>query len=88
MNRKSNPDFPVSGISPLGGNGIESTSDGMAPVRDTTVQEVPLVWDDRVGAHISIQAQEELDDRDADLEREQAYQEEKQFRQKIGMTQT
>ena len=86
MNKKSNPSFPVSGISPLGGNGYESTNDGMAPVRDTTVQEVPLFWDDRVGAYISKQSQEELDDRDVDLAKEDVYREDAEYRQKIGIT--
>lgn len=76
--------LPVVGISPLGGNSVEGTSTGMAEIRNTGVEAVPLVFDDRVGSYISEQAQQELDDRDYDLDREAEYQRETEFRQKIG----
>jgi hypothetical protein len=56
----------------------------MAEVRDTSVQAVPLVYDSRVGAYISEQAKQELDDRDVDLELAEQFREEEQFRLKIG----
>ena len=76
--------MPVVGISPLGGNSVEGTSTGMAPVVDSSVQDVPLVYDYRVGCWISEQASQELDDRDYDLAAEEAYQKETEFRNKIG----
>ena len=74
----------VVGISPLGGNGVEGTGDGMAAVRDTDIQKVPLFWDSRVGAYISEQAIEELDDREVTEQKAQAHQDEEDFRQKAG----
>lgn len=77
-------DLTIVGISPLGGNSVEGTSPGMAEVRDTSVQEVPLFYDSRVGAFISEQAVQELDDREADLEKARLWQEEEEFRAKVG----
>ena len=84
MNKHHPSDLPVSGISPLGGNSVEGTSSGMAEVRDTDTQAVPLVYDYRVGSYISEQAQQELDDRDDDLIREDEFRREEEFRSKIG----
>jgi hypothetical protein len=81
-------DFPVVGISPLGGNSVEGTSAGMAPVVDSTPQAVPLFYDNRVGAYISEQAVQELDDRDYDEDREEARRKEVEFRQRIGYRQS
>jgi hypothetical protein len=61
------PEENVFGISPLGGNSVEGTGSGLAEVRDTAVQGVPLVYDRRVGNFISEQAVDELDDRDISL---------------------
>ena len=74
----------VFGISPLGGNSVEGTGDGMAAVRDTAIQGVPLFYDARVGAYISEQAIEELDDREISEQKARIHQEEEEFRQKAG----
>lgn len=74
----------VYGISPLGGNSVEGTGSGLAEVRDTTVQGVPLVWDDRVKAFISEQAKEELDDRDIGEAARDGFEKEQEFLSKIG----
>lgn len=81
---RRNPQDIVTGISPLGGNGIEGTGSGMAEIRDTSVQDVPLFWDDRAKAYISEQAIEELDDRDISLAKAKVYNEEEEFRAKAG----
>lgn len=75
--RKDDPQFPVSDISPLGGNIVDGT----------TVEKVPLVYDQRVGAYISQQAVEELDERDYGLKQQEVFNEEAQFRAKIGYRQ-
>lgn len=80
----SNPEDTVFGKSPLGGNAVEGTTDGCAEVRDTDVQGVPLVWDERVKAYISEQAKEELDDRDVGQLAAEEYQREEEFRFKAG----
>lgn len=74
----------VFGVSPLGGNSVEGTGDGMAEVRDTETQGVPLVWDPRVQAYISEQAVMELDDKDISEEKRRIAQEEEDFRNKAG----
>lgn len=72
------------GISPFGGNSVEGTGDGMAAVRDTAVQGVPLFYDSRVDNFISEQAIEELDDREASLIQAEQFNEEEEFRTKAG----
>jgi len=74
----------VVGISPLGGNSVEGAASGMAEVRDTSIQAVPLVYDARVDAFISEQAVQELDDRDIGLAKAEQYRQEEEFRAKIG----
>ena len=86
---KDNPknvDFEqnVFGTSPLGGNSVEAAGDGMAAIRDTSVQGVPLVYDHRVKTYISEQAQEELDDRDITLDMAKEFEQEESFRQRVG----
>jgi len=53
-------DFPVMGISPLGGNAVEGTANGFAPIRTTGQIDVPLV-DTEFGfiSHLSAQEQED-----------------------------
>lgn len=80
------PDFPVSGISPLGGNAVEGTSSGFAPVRDTAVFAVPLEYSPNVGVYVSEQAQEELDDKEHARKLSEEFNEEEAFRQKAGYT--
>jgi hypothetical protein len=84
VNRDKTLEDKVFGISPLGGNSVEGTGDGMAEVRSTETQGVPLVWDPRVNAFISEQAVMELDDRDISEQRRLIHQEEEDFRQKAG----
>jgi len=69
------PDLNVFGTSPLGGNSVEGT----------TVEGVPLFWDDRAGAYISEQAKEELDDKDISLARAREYQKEQEFYNNAGV---
>lgn len=84
MSNKRNPNDVTVGISPLGGNSVEGTADGFAPVVDASVQAVPLVYDPRVGAYISEQAVDELDDRDASRETSEQHRKEDEYRAKIG----
>lgn len=79
-----NIDDNVHGLSPLGGNSIEGTSTGAAPVRDTEVQGVPLFWDHRAQAYISEQAIDELNDRDLSEVRRSEENKEIEFLTKIG----
>jgi hypothetical protein len=89
MNKLScNPEENVFGISPLGGNSAEGTGSGLAEVRDTAVQGVPLVFDRRVGNFISEQAVDELDDRDISLARADEFQREESFMVKAGFGRT
>ena len=79
-----NIDDHVHGISPLGGNSIEGTGSGLAEVRDTSVQGVPLFWDPRAQAYISEQAIQELDDLDISNYARSEYEKEQAFLQKAG----
>lgn len=79
-----NPQDNVVGTSPLGGSGIEATGACNAPIRDTSVQKVPLLWDDRVGAYISEQAIEELDDREESERRAETTNREEEYRSQSG----
>ena len=83
-----NIDDNVHGLSPLGGNSIEGTGTGLAEVRDTAVQGVPLFWDHRAQAYISEQAIEELNDRDISEARRSEEQKEQEFLCKIGYRRT
>jgi hypothetical protein len=74
----------VHGISPLGGNSIEGTGSGLAEVRDTSVQGVPLIWDNRAQNYISEQAIQELDDRDISEAARSQYEKEQEFLNGIG----
>jgi hypothetical protein len=79
-----NIDDNVFGISPLGGNSVEGTGSGLAEVRDTSVQGVPLFWDDRAQAYISEQAIQELDDRDIREAARSEYEKEQTFLTQAG----
>jgi hypothetical protein len=79
------PQQTVFGISPLGGNSVEGTGAGMAEIRDTTIQGVPLFYDRRVNAYISELAISELDDRDTSLARNEEARKEEEFRTKAGI---
>jgi hypothetical protein len=83
-NPSVNPEENVYGKSPLGGNAIEGTGAGLAPVRDTSVSGVPLFWDTRAQAYISEQAIQELDDRDCSDVARDGYEREQEFLNKIG----
>ena len=73
---KDNSPFPstIVGISPLGGNSSE----------DGEIQAVPLVYSEEVGAYISEQAQEEIEDREMTEIQREADEEEEEFRAKAG----
>ena len=79
-----NIDDNVHGISPLGGNSVEGTGSGLAPVRDASVQGVPLFWDHRAQNYISEQAIQELDDRDISEAARVKYEKEQEFLTKAG----
>ena len=76
MSRDNHKGFPetVYGLSPLGGNAIEGSE----------VKGVPLVYDARVGAYISEQAVEELNDHDAGDELRLHDEDEQAFRKNAG----
>lgn len=73
------------GISPLGGNSIEGTGPSNAPIRDTTVQEVPLVYDPRVGNFVSEQGVDDLDDKDITIMRAKKWDRDAQWRAMAGI---
>jgi hypothetical protein len=83
-NKSANPDFPVWGESPLGGNGQEGTAPGFAPIRNTATICVPLDYDARAGVHISRLAQIELDDKAHALNLAKKTQADESFRLKAG----
>jgi len=87
MDKRIDPEYPVVGTSPLGGNAIEGADAQHAPVTDTSIGKVPLVYDERVGNFISKMAQMELDDRDIALQKAQVYNEESEFNAKAGYQQ-
>ena len=74
------------GISPLGGNSIEGTAGpDNAPIREPEVQEVPLVYDPRVGNFISEQGVDDLDDKDMTLRRAKRWEKDAAWRAKAGI---
>lgn len=80
MNKKPPEGFPVFGISPLGGNVQEGTSEGFTSAQ----KSVPLEYDNRVGCFISRQAQEELDDKEHARKLAEVFNGEETFRRKAG----
>lgn len=89
MSKKTNnPEFPVFGVSPLGGNSVEATGPTHAEITNPEVQAVPLTWDDRVGDNISDLAKIELDDRDYSEARARHYQEQEEFNAAAGYEKT
>lgn len=86
--RRNNKEFPVYGVSPLGGNSVEATGPINAPITVTDVEAVPLLWDARVGGYISELAKMELDDRDISLAQAKLYNEDAEFRARAGYIQT
>ena len=74
------------GISPLGGNSIEGT-DGPdnAPVRESAVQEVPLVYEPRVGNFVSEQGVDDLDDKDESIRKAKRWERDAAWRAKAGI---
>jgi len=73
------------GISPLGGNSIEGTTPHSAEVRSSAVQEVPLIFDPRVGSFVSEQAIDDLDDRDISIVRAKRWERDASWRAKAGI---
>jgi len=73
------------GISPLGGNSVEGTGPSNAPVREVAVQEVPLVYDPRVGNFISEQGTDDLDDKDITIIRAKDWERDAAWRAKAGI---
>lgn len=78
------------GISPLGGNSIggnsiEGTGPSNAPIRDLSTQEVPLVYDSRVGSFISEQSVDDLDDLDISVRRAKRWDRDQAWRAKAGI---
>ena len=86
--KRNNSDFPVSGISSLGGNAVEATGPDMAAITNESVIKVPLVYDQRVGEYISELAQMELDDEDITLRKQRDFQKEEEWRAKVGYVKT
>lgn len=86
--KRDNSEFPVFGVSGLGGNSVEATGPTHAAITDDSVQAVPLVWDDRVGAYISELAKMELDDHDLSLQKQKEFRAEEEFRAKAGYEKT
>lgn len=86
----SNPFEPdiVQGISPLGCNAVEGTSDADAAVRDETVRNVPLVYDPISGQYVAEIAAQEQQDRLTDLENAQGHVDEQRFLAQAGFVQT
>lgn len=81
------PDI-VFGISPLGCNAVEGTSDADADIRDTAVHGVPLVYDDITGEYVAEIAKQEQEDRLVDLRNSQGHTEEQQFLGQAGFVQS
>lgn len=79
------------GISPLGGNSVEGTVPGCAPIRDVDasgnplVEEVPLEYDHRVGNFISEQGVDDLDDKDITIARSKDWNRDAEWRAKAGI---
>lgn len=86
--KRNNLEFPVHGVSSLGGNAVEATGSSRAAITDDSVQAVPLVWDERVQEYISELAKMELDDEDITLRRQKEFQEEEEWRAKVGYVKT
>lgn len=73
------------GISPLGGNSVEGTGAPNAPVRDSAIQEVPLVYDSRVGSFVSEQGVDDLDDQDDSERKARRWEKDAAWRAKAGI---
>lgn len=86
--KRNNQEFPVYGVSGLGGNSVEATGPTRAEITDDSVQAVPLVWDERVGEYVSELAKMELDDEDITLRKQKEFQAEEEWRAKVGYVKT
>lgn len=73
------------GLSPLGGNSVEGTGASNAPIRDAAPQEVPLVYDPRVGNFVSEQGVDDLNDRDDSLRKARRWEKDASWRALAGI---
>lgn len=81
--RKSDTsDFPLVGISPLGGNAVEGTATGFAPIRSTGTIDAPLL--DTEYGFVSAQALQEQEDKKHARELAEVTNGEEAFRRKAG----
>lgn len=85
MRRSKDSEDNVTGISPLGGNGVEGTGPGLAPIRDSSIIPVPLFWDDRTQSYISEQAIKSLNNREKGLVAKEEYNQEREFLNSVGI---
>ena len=82
--KKSVTDFQPWGISPKGGNALEVTSSGFAPVRDTEEQGVDLYLDPESGAYVSKLAIWEQEDREHAIKLAEKWNDDQEFRNQAG----
>ena len=79
--------FRVFGYSRFGGNGVEAQgSSADAPVRDTAIQKIMLVFDRYFGVWTGEQRKKELEDERFSVEDNRRMEEEERFRTQAGFT--
>lgn len=83
-----NPEDVIIGISPLGGNAVEGTSDADADVRDTSIREVPLVFDPFTGTYVAEHRAVDMENDEVSLEEARNHQDELEFLAKAGFQKT
>lgn len=90
MSRATNDAFNprVIGISPLGNNSVEATAEGHTPIEDTSVREVPLVYDPSLGIWCDKLSKINQEDRDTSLEVAKLTNEDQSFLARAGYQQS
>jgi hypothetical protein len=78
----------IIGASPLGNNSVESTGNGDTPIEDTSVREVPLVFDSITGTWCAKLSKVNQEDRLTGLEIARLTNEDQTFLAKAGYIQS
>ena len=84
MRNQQDPEYNVYGRSDLGGNCVEGTSPADAVVRNTSVQDVPLVYEFLTGTYVTEQRAIEKADEYLERDRHEDYEDELRFLAKVG----
>lgn len=83
--RGPNPENIIQGTSPIGGNGVEGTSNADAPIRDTEIQEIPLVYDPVTGDYVAAHRKVDKENEIITHQKSKAYEQEMVFLRTAGV---